>query len=98
IVGDLDLRRDHEPRAAGLAERVLHLVQPIARVDIDEDRADLARGELRDRPLGAGRGPAADPLALLDPEGHEGPGTPVDLVLQLAIAVPEPLLAADERL
>ena len=98
IVGGLELRRDHEPRAAGLAERVLHLVQPIARVDIDEDRADLARGELRDGPLGAVRRPHADPLALLDPEGHEGPGTAVDLALELAIAVPESLLAADERL
>ena len=98
VVRGLEPRRGHQPRAAGLLERVLHLVEPVARVDVDEDRAQLGRGELGDRPLRAVRRPDPDALALLDAERDQRAGAAVDLGLELAVGVAQVLVTGDERL
>ena len=46
----------------------------VGRVDVDQDRADLGGGVLRDRPLGAVRRPDADPVALRDAGARSGRG------------------------
>ena len=54
------MRRDQH-RDAGLVEHVLQLVRAVGRVDVDQDRADLGRGVLHQRPLGAGSAPRCRP-------------------------------------
>ena len=82
----------------GLAEDVLQLVGPVGRVDVDEDRAHLGRGELDDDPLRAVGGPDPDPVALLDAGGDEPSGRHVHVPLQLGPGPSGPLLDVDQRL
>ncbi len=76
VVAGLERRRGHDHPDAGLAQHVPQLVRPVGGVDVDEDRADLRRGELDDDPLGAVRRPDADPVALLDARRRAGRGPP----------------------
>ena len=74
-------------------ERVGELVGAVRRVDVDQDRADLRGGVLRDRPLGAVRRPHADPVALADPGPDQADGERVDVAVQLG---PGPASAGGE--
>ena len=85
VVGGLEAGRGDEHRDPGLVEHELQLVGAVGRVDVDQDRADLGRGELHQRPLGHVRRPDARP-------GRPCPARPragraprvVDVVAQLA--------------
>src|SRR6185295_11690955 len=57
---------DDQRAAFGLAQRILEFVALVRWIDVDQNRADLRRGELNDRPLGAIGGPDADALAFVD--------------------------------
>jgi len=97
VVGRLELlRRDHH-LDPGLVQHELQLMRAVCRVDVDQDRADLRRRVLRERPLGTVRRPDADAVALRDTEIEQPERERVDLGRQLAV---RPALArgpVDER-
>ena len=72
-------------------------MEPIRRVDVDEDHAELRRGELDERPLGVVRTPHADTVTHLEPERQEPAGDVVHRIVELRVREAEPLMAADER-
>ena len=72
-------------------------MDPIAGVDVDQNRADLAGGKLGDRPLGAVGRPDADPFPLGDAQGQQRSRTLIDHRFERAIAVAQPLVAGDQR-
>ncbi len=97
---------DHRPVVAGLegtgrdqqaharlGDGVGELVGLVGRVDVDQDRADLRGGELRDRPPGAVGAPDADPVPLLDAGRQQTPGDELDVAVELA---PGPACAGGE--
>ncbi len=86
------LGRDQQP-GAGLLQRVGKLMGAVGRVDVDQDRADLGGGVLRDRPLGAVRCPHADPVALGDARSDQADGQRVDVAVELR---PGPAASAGE--
>ena len=85
VVAGLEaLRGDQHPQPR-VVDRVGELVGAVGRVDVDEDGADLRRGELGDRPLRTAGRPHADPVALREPPGDQAAGEQVDVVVELAI-------------
>ena len=98
IVRALERLGDDHHRDARLAHDEGDLVRPVCRVDVDQDRTHLRRGELGEHPLGTVRRPDADPLPLLDPRLDQAPGETVDLRAQLGIRHPQALGPVDERL
>ena len=98
VVAGLEaLRRDQHPHAR-LVDGVGELVGAVGRVDVDEDRADLRRGVLRDRPLGAVGCPHTDAVALDDAARDQPPREQVDVVVELAVGPAPPGAELDERL
>ena len=82
---------------ARLVERVFELAQPVGRVDVDENRANLRGRVLRDHPLGSVRAPDADAVAAFDAEREQRARRAVHFAQQLAVGVAEFLMAGDER-
>ena len=73
-------------------------MDPVGRVDVDEDDPRPRRGQLGDHPLGIVRRPDPEPVASFDAERDEASGERVDAGLKLPIRPAHPLLADDERL
>ena len=107
----LDDRLDHRAVVAGLerlgaeqqpqprlVDGVGELVGAVGRVDVDQDRADLGGGVLRDRPLRAVRRPHPDPVALLDPGADQPPGERVHVAVELGVGPSPPGGELDQRL
>ena len=90
----LERRRGDQHPASRLPQRVLELVRPVRRVDVDEDHADLRRRVLDQHPLGAVRAPDAEPVARLEPERQQPAGDLVDRRVELGVGVAQPLVAA----
>ncbi len=61
VVGGLEAGRRDQHRDPGLVEHELQLVGAVGRVDVDQDHADLGRGELHQGPLGARSAPRCPP-------------------------------------
>ena len=97
VVGVLEPGREDQDGAAGLVQRVLELVAPVRRVDVDEDRADLRGRELHDHPLGAVRRPDPDPVASDDAGREQAASAAVDLGAELCVGPADPLVARDDR-
>ncbi len=70
---------------AGLPQDVLQLVRPVGRVDVHHDDADTGGGVLDEDPLGAVDRPDADPVALGDALGEQGPRHLVDGGAELGV-------------
>ena len=87
----------HENADTGLIERVFELAQSVGRVDIDEDRANLRRRVLHDRPLRGVRAPDPDPVSSLDPKRQQRARRTVHLLQQVGVGVAEILMAGDQR-
>jgi hypothetical protein len=98
IVRGLERRRQDQRLALDLVHRVLELGAPVGRVDVDQHEARLRRGELCERPLGGIWRPDADPVAALQPQGHQPGGQIVDPAAKLAPAPAYLLVAHDQRL
>jgi hypothetical protein len=98
IVARLERRSRDEDLDRRLVEDVLQLVGPIGRVDVDEDRADLGRCVLHERPLGAVGRPDPDPVALDDPTAGEPAGQRVDVGGERGIRPALARCAVDQRL
>ena len=98
VVGRVEPACRDQDRDAGGRHRVAELVATVRRVHVDEDRADLRRGVLRDRPLDAVRTPDPHAIARRDPYGEERAGRPFDLGMQLRVGESEPLMQGDDRL
>ena len=96
VVAALERLSEEDRRDAGLLEHELQLVGAVARVDVDQDRADLGCGVLHQRPLGAVRRPDPDALPLDQPGGEQRPSQPVHLRRELGIRPPDPLGHVDE--
>ena len=84
VVAGLELGRGDEQPQAGLVQRVGELVGAVGGVDVDQDRPDL-RGGVRDRPLGAVRGPDAHPVALRDAGAEQAAGERVHVAVELGV-------------
>jgi hypothetical protein len=93
VVGVLEGARGDQRAAAGLVQRVLEFVGPVGGVDVDEDHAELRRGELDEHPLGAVRAPDAEAVTALEPERKQPASHAVDRVVQLGVRVAQPLVA-----
>ena len=81
VVGRAEAGGEDERRAARLIQRVLQLMQAVRGVDVDQNRANLGRGELGDRPFSAVGRPDADAVALLHAKRHQSTRAAVDLRL-----------------
>src|SRR2546430_537844 len=71
---------------------------PVSRIDVDQDRADLGGGELRNHPLGIVRRPDADAIALHHTAGDQPAREAVACVLKLPVCVAEFLMTRDQGL
>ena len=71
---------------SAMRKRIGELMNAVGRIDIDEDRANLAGGELGEDPLGDVHRPDADMFAWLDPQPHEPGGRLIHTLEQLAPA------------
>jgi hypothetical protein len=71
---------------------------PVNRVDIDRNRADLGRRELRQAPLIAVGRPDADPVAGADPQGQQSHGESLDFAQVLGIGPAYALVRHGQRL
>ena len=98
VVGGLEAGRRDQHRDAGLVEHELQLVRAVRRVDVDQDDADLGRGELHQRPLGHVRRPDADPVALAQPGREQAAGHRLDVLAQLGVGPAPPGLHLDQGL
>ena len=87
----------HEDADTGLIERVFELTQPVGRVDIDEDRANLRRSVLHDRPLCSVRAPDPDPVSPFDAQGQQRARRTVHFPKQVGVGVAQILMAGDQR-
>ena len=76
----------HEGGDAALLQRVLQFVQPVRRVHVDEDRADLGARVLHQHPLERVRRPDSDAFAVLHAGRDKGAGKAIGLVRELGIA------------
>ena len=85
-----------DPAAARLHQRVLKLVEPVRRVDVDEDHPGLRGRVLGQRPLGTVRAPHADPIALVQARREHPSGEPVHCLAELPVRVADPVAAVDE--
>ena len=74
IVGSQEIGHRHQRPHTATAEDVGALASLEARVDGDEDSAGLGETQCRHHPLRTVEGPHGDPVARLDPRGHERPG------------------------
>ena len=79
-----------------MSQSVLNLAGAVGGIDVDEDGADLRGGVLDNGPLGAVRGPDADPVATLHAEGEEGARALVHGVQKFAVGVAQLLVPGDE--
>ena len=98
VVGALERGGGDEGLAPDAGERVLHLVPPVGGVDVDEHDPRPRRRELGHDPLRVVRRPDAEPVALLEPEGHEAGGERVGPGPQLPVRPADALVAHDEGL
>jgi hypothetical protein len=69
----------------------------VCRIDIDQDRSELGRGELDEDPLRTVGRPDPDAVTLRYSQRLQPEGTGVDLGLELAIVPPASRHALDER-
>ena len=83
---------------AALFERVSRFGTAIGRIDVDQNRADLGRRELRDHPLDRVRRPDADAVAVTHSERHQAAREPVALRIQLGIGQTNALMNGNDRL
>ena len=97
VAGPERRRADQHPHAA-LVHDVGELVGAVGRVDVDQDRADLRRGELHERPLGAVGSPDPDPVALLDARADQAARDVVDVAVELGPRPAATARALDQRL
>ena len=70
----------------------------VGRVDVDQDRADLGGGVLRDRPLRAVGRPHPDPVALRDAGADQPAGEGVHVAVELGVGPASAGGELDERL
>src|SRR5579859_830570 len=94
------LSADEQP-GARLIEHELEFPGAVSRVDVDQDRADLGRRVLGDRPFRAVRRPDTYPVALLDPHFQQPERQRIDVSGEFRIGPPSPGLRVrpvDERL
>ena len=89
--------RDQHPRAR-LVQHVLQLRRPVGRVHVHQDHAGLGGGVLGQHPLDPVGRPQRQPVALLQPRGHQRPRQLVDLRVQLGVGQPHVLVRAHQRL
>src|SRR5690242_1493176 len=97
VAGGAEVWGEHQRVAARLVQGVFQLVEAVARIDVDQYRADLGRGILRNRPLGVGRRPDANTITLLDAKRHETSCEATHLILKLTPGIAQALVARDER-
>ena len=76
------VERDHDAHA-GVGGDGQHLARGVARVDVDDDRAEAQHGERRDDVLRAVRQHDADAIALDDAEPRQRCGERVGALLQI---------------
>ena len=98
VVGGLELPGRDQQRDPGLLQHVLQLMRAVAGVDVDQDRADLGRGVLQQRPLGHVRRPDPHPVALGHAVPEQAQGQRVDVGPQLRVGPPPPGRHVDQRL
>ena len=85
IVRRLVLDRADKHAHPRLSHDIGELMAAIGRVDIDQYRADLGRGELQQSPLRTVRRPDADPVAGVDPAGQQAQGQRRDVGVELGV-------------
>ena len=85
VDGTARLAQMNQQRDARLVEHVLQLMSAVGRVDLDQDRADLGRGVLDERPLGDVRGPDPDAVAGPDPRPEQSERQRVDAGDELGV-------------
>ena len=98
VVGLAERARRHEYADAGLVQRIFELAQPVRRVDVHKDGADLGGRVLRDDPLGGVPAPDADAIATRDAERQQSARGAIDLLDQLRVRVTEILVTGDQRI
>ncbi len=85
VVGGLERRRRHQQPRAGLTQHIGQFVGAVGGIDRHQDRADLGRRVLQNRPFRAVGRPDADTIPALDIAGHQSTCHAVDLDVQLGV-------------
>ncbi len=92
IVAVAESRRGDQRADAGVPERVFQLPRLVGGIDVDQDRPDPRRRELRQKPLGPVGRPDADSIAPVDTDRQQSGRKPVHLPREVVIGPPLPRL------
>ena len=95
VAGPLELRYCHHGPDSCLAQHEGHLMGPIRRVDGDQNRPNLGRPVLHQRPFGAVRRPNTNPVTGPHTEGEQSESNGINITPKLVIGPPSSGLAID---
>ena len=98
VIGILERLDQEEGAGVGLVEDIFQFRRLVARVDRDEDSADLGRGELEDDPFRHVVGPDGNVVPLFDTELQEPLGYGTADLVELPVGVAETTFHVDERI
>lgn len=87
--------RDHQAHS-GLFDDELEFVAAVGGVDVDEDRSDLRRGILHERPFADVLRPDADPVALLHSTFEKADGQCVGVTIEVGVRPPPIRMPVDQ--